>query len=254
MKKDKVQLYTSIASFMIMLALLYYGRLYMSAVFLAAGVIGFGMHLKAENSKKKSIDRDALIFAERFLKCGTKPVIERISASIQPNFAFYHDMEDAVEHYVFSGDVDRAFSNLIGSGSRCLSEVAATIVKMLETGADHSSELERIVERQRHIKELRMRNLGLMANSASITELGSMVFFPAFAGVCRNILMLTSSGNAQYYAYTFVIIAFVIVLAGINAIFKRSTFKEKAFGAFMFISVGIFVYFFVNSVSASALW
>lgn len=162
------------------------------------------------------IDGDALRFVNNILSnysCSASTV-SIVQKSLNSEFSFYKAMKRAIAEYHLSSDAPRAFSRLASTRSYILSAATAAIVDRLEYGTALKAPL---AELKRHaLRRKRNTTQGVVASAGalSIARLGSMLFFPLFAGISINILLLTSEMqgvSAQGVSALVLVFAFYIL-------------------------------------------
>ena len=129
---------------------------------------------------------------------GHADTISLIHASLSPSFSFYRIMNEAISRYSAQGSAELSFSKLLKSDSAALSETVSAIVRRLDDGAEMIDPLKEI---RRHINSEnrhKMKNLGSVLNADSVVRLGSMMFFPVFAGISMRIAVF--AGSSQGFA------------------------------------------------------
>ena len=164
---------------------------------------------------------------------GHADTISLIRASLSPGFLFYRSMDEAISKYLAQGNAELSFSKLLKSDSTSLSETASSIVRRLDDGAEIIGPLKEIRKRANAENRRQLKNLGSALNADSVVRLGSMVFFPAFAGISMRIAVFagSSQGFAALKAGALsLIFAFYIIHTNVmNFGYSRSTMKaEKA--------------------------
>ena len=147
-----------------------------------------------------SIESDTAQFISNLIDNydGYADTISVIRSSLSPSFRFYSDMNEAISKYLTQGNAELSFSKLLSSSSVALCETASAIVRRLDDGSDMIGPLK---ETRRHINaenRHRLKNLGSVLNADSVVRLGSMMFFPAFAGISMRIAVF--AGSSQGFA------------------------------------------------------
>ncbi len=126
---------------------------------------------------------------------GHAGTISLVRASLSPDFRFYSDMNEALSRYLTQGNAELSFSKLLKSDSIALAEATSAIVRRLDDGAEMIGPLKETRRRINSESRHRMKNLGSVLNADSVVRLGSMMFFPAFAGISMRIAVFAGSSQ-----------------------------------------------------------
>lgn len=145
-------------------------------------------------------DRDSVQLAGNLIDnytdgCDTIGLLQR---SLSPGFVFCPEMNRAISAYAVQGDARLSFSALLASDSGVLRELSSAVVQRLDGGADMLGPLRDIRRRASSENRYRLKSLGSSLNANSVVMLGSVLFFPAFAGIGLQIARF--AGASQGFA------------------------------------------------------
>ncbi|MGC8538099.1 MAG: hypothetical protein ACP5MZ_03930 [Candidatus Micrarchaeia archaeon] len=228
---------------------------YVAAALLAAGLlisVWRSLHVAAP---WKRIERDTLAFLDNLSMHANVEVLEaRVLKSLSRNFVFYKDFKDALAEYRVSGDAAHAFERLHGYGYKYFEAAALLIRESLESGNDISYALESLhVECQEH-DALKRKHDGEMANFRSLQTLGSVIFFPVFAGLSMNVLRMSTVHTAalEYGAFGTVVLLYILIVNFITPLFSERGVSARIASISMRIAIASLV-LELSNMAASAL-
>lgn len=227
-------------------ALLSFARPYLSLPLLAAGLGLYSSARRASSGRLSRAQRDAMEFLRRLAGAAPGTFRERVADSAK-GLAFRDAVLAALGRWEL-GDT-ATFAAPRGLGSECLRGTMVVVRDAVLNGANVDQQLASMLSRETYLSELRMRGTGAVSNTLSLIQAGNCAFFPAFAGVCRNIAGMGLFGAAASQAvlpFSAVVIAYVGIVAVVSAFFQRG---DRAPGALAMASAGITVF---NAVAAAA--
>lgn len=207
------------------------GKIDVAAVWLAACAACFVAASRARRISADTIESDALQFIDNILEnysdsVSTLTLLER---SLNSRFAFYGDMQRAIRTYALSANAEHAFSVLLGYDSYALRGLVSTVRGRLEEGAELRMQL---VELKRHImlrNSKKLESIGTLGSALSISQIGSVLFFPIFAGISLNIMRFAASMQAAAHANTQALIAvFAFYIMYLNLLNLKYDTRESA--------------------------
>ncbi len=251
MAKSELKLLISSAFSCAAIALLALNLVYISIAPMALAIVFFALHARLERGNSSKLEKDALSFLERIAASKRRPFLKRIEESLQKHYQFYSDMAICIRRYALSSDANNSFKQLFQYRSECLSETVFLARNALESGTDVDRPLAQLVSKYSYKKELRLRNLGGVSNTSSIVSMGTIVFFPAFSGIGRDIMgMSVIGGSGASYAYTFVVLAYIAIIGAIASLYRNSDSLEKASSWIVMLAAGMFTYFITGSMGS----
>jgi hypothetical protein len=173
---------------------------YAGAALAALSSIALFALVRGSGSGTGRLDRDAMQMAGNLIdnysdSADTLMILRR---SLSPGFAFCAEMNRAISAYAMQGDARVSFSKLLSSNSSTLREISSAVVQRLDSGAEMLAPLKDIKRRASQENEYRMKSLGSSLNANSVVMLGSVLFFPAFAGIGMQISSF--AGASQGFA------------------------------------------------------
>ena len=191
-----------------------FGKFILSAAFLAIVAALFVAARKLGNSAKAVDNQLIRLLDDAFSKDSGIPIIRCIRDSNKKEYIFHDALESAIRAHALSGDTSR-FAALGRYQSRHLERFALMLSHSLEHARDISKELSEfraeLVEDERQRRRLRAQIDG----AAAISHLGTMLFFPLFAGVSIQIMRFASSYSVFRFSSVFPVLAFYIVAANL---------------------------------------
>lgn len=196
------------------------------------------------------LERDSMAFLKALASSASRPFSRRV-AEASMGCCFERDVKAAIDSYYSCADAS-GFLDLLGLGSDCLSETVLLLMDALDNGSNVDRQLSELLRQREYGAELRMRHTGSVANSASLVQLGNAVFFPAFAGICRNIasMSLFSSGSWQLsLPFSIVILSYIAIVSAVQAFFQGKRHGRLGDAVAMFC-IGACVFNFVGSVGS----
>lgn len=211
---------------------------YLAVPALAAAAFLFSSTRRKERLEKDRVKREALSFLRGLAKGDLKPFAKRVLDSANGSYTFSKKISDSLEYYYRSSSAKR-FMALMQYRSECLSETVLLIIDALENGSDVDSRLVKLLGKHEYLGELRMRHVGSLENSISLVQVGNMAFFPAFAGICKNISGITMSSGFSM-PFTVLILAYVAIVSISSSFFARAS--SKAYNAIAMFCIGASIF------------
>ncbi|MGC8651959.1 MAG: hypothetical protein ACP5UH_01765 [Candidatus Micrarchaeia archaeon] len=145
-----------------------------------------------------------------------------IRSSLDPGLVFYNKVTDALHMYELSGNAQRAFAWADCCSSRLCKEVFFALSESLESGTIMLGPIKELYRNISSAQAIQLRSVGSATNALSIVSVGSVVFFPIFAGISYYIMGFSSglSGNAAigFAAYAFMIVFYVSEISVYNSL------------------------------------
>jgi hypothetical protein len=174
--------------------------IYCGIAFIALGSATFYVLHRRMGSDADRIESDSAQFVGNLIENydAHADTISQIRASLSPSFWFYPEMSSAISRYIAQGHARLSFSKLLGSKSISLREATSAMVRRLDDGAEIIDSLKETKRHANTENRQRMKNLGSVLNADSVVRLGSMVFFPVFAGISMRIALF--AGSSQGFA------------------------------------------------------
>jgi hypothetical protein len=206
------------------------GRIPIAAAVLAACAACFAAAARSRGTGSGAVERDALRFIDNMLEnysdsMNTLALLER---SLNSRFAFCKDVQDAIRKYALSSNARQAFSALLGYESYALRGIASAVIGRLDEGAELRMQL---VEVRRHVMQRNRKELkssGTLGSALSITRMGSVLFFPIFAGISVNIMQFTAGmRNAGHPSAAALIAVFAFCIAYLNLLNSKYSVRES---------------------------
>ncbi|MEM0202264.1 MAG: hypothetical protein QXR73_03745 [Candidatus Micrarchaeaceae archaeon] len=195
------------------------GRLILAAFALCPALLAYSMMSK----RKKALPLgDLSIFVSNLMLnySDGKSTITIIKESLDRRFLFYKDVQAAIRAYTMSGNAREAFAWAASYASPLYREVFFALAESLESGASIIGPIREIAKSISATEGLNARSIGSMANAMSIVNLGSVIFFPVFAGISYYIMGFSAgiSGAAPLgqIAYMFIIVFYIAEISIYN--------------------------------------
>jgi len=113
--------------------------------------------------------------------------------SIGTSFVFGKDLSLAVNTYFRSGDANFSFAGLKKYKSAIFEESISMIKDYAERGADIGKRLEDMAAFSESLEKQQLRSHGSFTNAFSVVRMGSVLFFPMFAGISYRIIAFSAS-------------------------------------------------------------
>lgn len=225
------------------LALSFYNIVYYSAITCIAAALFF-LYVRKEIQKYSKVEEDALSFLEGIAKnSNIKPFSKRVLKSLKENYIFHKEVGAIVEKYLYSPYASCDIAK-IPYKSNCLTETMWVITETLNKGIPSDKTISKLLDKYRYSNELRMKHVGNIANSDAVLKSGSMVFFPIFAGIGKNIigLNIVSGASSDLFPFSILIMVYLFVINLATNIYQKSNTKLKISNAIMQACIGIFVF------------
>jgi len=172
-----------------------------------------------------------------------KSTISIIKESLDQRFAFYKDMQKAIKVYMLTGDARKAFA-WAGTYPVLYREVFFALAGALESGASVLGPMKEIMGSIESANAIKSKSIGSMSNAMSIVGIGSVVFFPVFAGISYYIMGFSASINGAMpigqAAYMFIIMFYIMEISlhnnrgRLDKLSMSSIAASIALGSFLF--------------------
>ena len=157
----------------------------------------FYLCLKRLGRRSGAIDNDSMQFVGNFIENYTDSIstTKLVDLSLSQGFWFCNDMKDAMAMYKMCGDAEYSFSKLLCCDSAAMRETASIISQRLDNGIECLALMKEIKKRTAMENRHSMRALAGSISSNSVIRLGSMLFFPVFAGISMQIADFTEASQ-----------------------------------------------------------
>ncbi|MGC8669840.1 MAG: hypothetical protein ACP5TL_01650 [Candidatus Micrarchaeia archaeon] len=194
MNRSKVLFAFSLTSALFGIVSAIYGAIAISALLISA-CLAFAYFFKKGYNNFNMYD--LLIFTNNLVvnASNEKSTLKAIENSLDRRFAFYDDVSKAIREYRLSGNADKAFSFALKNPSELFREVFFVISDSLSNGLSIVEPMKELSAEIAAIEELQSKNVGNFTNTMSIVNLGSILFFPIFAGISYYIMGFSSNIN-----------------------------------------------------------
>ncbi len=180
--------------------------------------------------------------------------LQLISSSLNKKFYFYNQIILSIKLYKKSLNAENSFSNLFESfGSFYFKQIINLIIQNLDENIDiYFSLIEVKKQLDKEIKYM-SKISGNLHSSISMIQLGSVIFFPIFAGISMNILEFTSKMNNinfNFENFSILFVFYIIIINIINFRYKNEEKISKISNIFFFSSFSI-ILFKISSIIIS---
>ena len=243
------------SAFMVSAICSVYHYIYAAAALLAAGLLINVWQSLRIAAPWKRIERDAIAFLDNLAMHANEGVLEtRVLKSLSKNFVFYNDFRDALAEYHISGDAPHAFERLRKYRHRYFEAAVLLIGESLESGNDVSYALESLrIECQEH-NALRRKHDGEMVNFRSLQMMGSVFFFPVFAGLSMNVLRMSTAHITamEFGTFAVVVLLYVLIVNFIAPLFSERGVSARIASISMRIAIASLV-LELSNIAAAAL-
>lgn len=164
---------------------------------------------KSSGGGSNRTDDDSMRFVGRLIDSYTDSINtpRLLEISLSQDFWFYKDMREAISKYTMQGNAELSFSKPLMSDSGALREITAALVQRLDNGVEILGPLKEIRRRIGANSRHRLKTLCSALNSDSVARLGSVAFFPAFAGISLQIVKFTNSSEGFAAAKPWALVA-----------------------------------------------
>jgi hypothetical protein len=186
------------------------------SAFSLALAVGTFLIFRGKGRDEISMERDVAELLNGALSCDShSPTIEMIRSANKERYPFYADLKNAVDFYRISGSTS-SFSDLERYGSRPLSKLSGIVSYGLENSQDVRPSLSRLRDKLERSGRSKSRLFAQIKSARSVSQLGSVIFFPMFAGVSVNI-MAFAAGTITSFSYSWLvpIILFYIIVSNV---------------------------------------
>jgi hypothetical protein len=192
-----------------------------SACFLAEGT---------RHAGAGAAERDAVQFIDNVLEnySDSTNTIALLKRSLNGRFVFCKEMTDAMRAYTLSSNARQAFSGLLQYGSQALTGIVSAVTNRLDNGAELRMQLLEVRKHAARRNGNSLRNTTMLGSALSVTEIGSVLFFPIFAGISLNILRFTASIQSAGYPDGHALVAvFAFFIVYLNVLNSKYNMKER---------------------------
>ncbi|MDE1868955.1 MAG: hypothetical protein KGH60_03255 [Candidatus Micrarchaeota archaeon] len=183
--------------------------------------------------QSQPLDQAALVFASNLLENWSMNVdaLRTIENSLDNGFSFSSNLEAALQLYRKTGDIEHAFGTVAKEKGKELSRILDALAIRIEYGIDVKPQLEIIKADLQAAHGRTIKGIGMSSNAAAITNAGSVVFFPAFAGISLGIIKATTISGQQasfITGMTTVFAGYILITAAIGARYSNGAILVKA--------------------------
>jgi hypothetical protein len=206
------------------------GRIPAAVISLAACAACFAVAAKARRTSGGVVESDALQFIDNVLENYSDSVntLTLLEKSLNDRFDFCKDMQSAIRTYVLSSDARQAFSVLLRYDSYALRGITSAVIGRLEEGTELRMQLAEVRKHALRRSGKELKNIGAMGSALSITQIGSVLFFPIFAGISLNIMQFTAGmQGAGHPSAPALIAVFAFYIAYLNLLNFKYNMKES---------------------------
>ncbi len=180
----------------------------------AAGAVVFFARVRDPAADR--LDREVQVFVEGILmelKAG-RSLIAAMERANSPSLPFSRDVGESINRYKASLDPEYSFGPLMRKRSEKLKALASLLISAMESGSPAKAFLKEFGP----TGGLGAGDSGHKVDaafgaSAMVSSLGSVVFFPVFAGISTGILGVISGPNALQSGGVSLMFAFFIVVS-----------------------------------------
>jgi hypothetical protein len=231
---------------------------YTGAALAALSSIIFLALMRSSGPGTARADRDSIRLAGNLIDNYTDSTdtITLLRQSLSPSFVFCAEMDRAISTYSMQGDARLSFSVLLSSDSVVLREISSAVVQRLDNGTDMLAPLKDIKRRASTESKYLMKSLGSSLNADSVVMLGSVLFFPAFAGIGMQIAGFAgaSQGFSEFKAGALaaVFVFYIIQTNLVNFRYRRDD-PMKLEKAALFSAIGVLIFKFSSMLSVMML-
>lgn len=200
-------------------------------VLCSASLAAFAIATKRYGSKALE-DDDVLAFVSNLLANWSEhaDTIKIVNDSLDDSFGFSASVRAALLEYRRTGAIEPSFSK-VRSRNQELAAILDAISLRLDSGIDTKAELQAIALELQSAHDRKLRGIGISSNAAAISNAGSTLFFPAFAGISLGIIKATSiSGQQAGLAASLatIFIGYMAITTATGARYFRGSLPVKA--------------------------
>ncbi len=219
------------------------GLVYMLLLFIANVLIY--IYVKQQTSEiSYEVDKESTILVDSMLTNYSKirSTIEIFSLAVNRNWLIYDRINKAIDRYQMSGDID-SFDIMNESDSERLGMVTLLIKKDIGSRNGLYQDLIGLKEIFSKQDRYNLKNYGMVKNGSLIVNLGTMVFFPVFAGIGFNVIKFAGFklNESDVYSILLIISIYLILANYINFRYSKSEILIKFFniGITSFIALSV---------------
>jgi hypothetical protein len=181
-----------------------------------------------------------------------------LSKSIRSGFVFGKALSLAVNAYFRSGDLNFSFRGLERYRSAVFGEAVSMIKDYIGNGAGIRKRLDDMLAAAERLEGQRLRSHGGLTNAFSVVRLGSILFFPMFAGISCRIIAFSAamglSGSIAAQSLLPVILFYVVASNAIGSLsFYRGTELRAVVSNASLCAGGALLVFSAASAAASLM-
>jgi hypothetical protein len=169
------------------------GRVYIAA---AAFVLLLLSYMKAKkDTSLKKVDSDSLTLLRNISVNYAQGAssVSVLGRSIGQNLAFSGQLKLAIRRYLRSGDIESSFASIPMYDSYLFFETVSIMKAMLASQKNVRKRISNAVSFAERLEQQQLKLHGNMTNSISVARLGSVLFFPIFAGISYRIILFSGS-------------------------------------------------------------
>lgn len=183
-------------------------------------------YMKHSSSKTTyQIDKESMLIIDSMLTNYSefKSTIEILSLSINRNWLVCGSINKGLDVYQMSGDIS-SFDVVNRSNSKRFGMVILLIKKCIVSRACLYPDLINLKEIFLKEDTYNLKNYGLVKNGLLIVNLGTLIFFPVFAGIGFNVIKFAGLklNNLDSYFILLIISTYLIIANYINFRYSKS--------------------------------
>ncbi len=217
---------------------------YLPIMFLV-GLALFIIYKRGFGGRADIIDREADMLIDAMIinyrRC--KNPIELVSISIKREWRIYERVNTAIDEYKASASLD-VFDRLLKDGSRKIRLIAILISRSVRDNGNFYEDLSGLAELFSKQNRYKMKSYGVVKNGSAVVNMGTMLFFPLFAGIGLNIINFAGLKLGIVYssAVSSAVILYLLFASLINSRYSRDNIYDKlAFASFsLFVALTVF--------------
>ncbi len=199
------------------------------------------------------IDRDIPVFVEGMsseIKAGHTLAVSAGRAST-PGLSFSREMNKALATYRLSLNPYYSFEGIMGMRSEKLRALAALISSAIAAGAPASGFMRELGIREGGMHGIMHKADAALDGSVLVSSIGSVIFFPMFAGISAGILGVFSPNAGVGIGRVMLVFAFFIVVSNYYSLDGTGRGMAVHFKFVLAALAGILIMRIVSLVSIS---
>ncbi len=240
--------------FILSLVFIFFNKLIICIILFGIAIFLY-LNIKRIKYKNKTDENDYEFLSNLIYKYKLNPnKLNLISNTLNKKFYFYKEFLYSLKLYKKSINAEKSFLNLFKStNSFYFTQIINLIIQSLDENINIYFSLIEVQKQFNNERKFKSEISGNLNSSLSMIQLGSVIFFPIFAGISMNILEFASKMNnihLNFENFSVLFVFYIIIINIINFKYKKEILLIKINNILFFSSFSL-ILFKISSIMVS---